>query len=1075
VGIISRARTPRGGLWRGGLVLGLLAVACRASSGADGPGAGLRPVLREYCLDCHGGGQAEAGVDLGAMTNAPDFGRRFKDWEKVARVLRERKMPPEDEPQPSGPQREEVVRGVEAGLRRFIEEHQGDPGQVPIRRLTSAEYAYTLRDLTGLDLRVADDFVSDAVSGEGFTNAGGAQFLQDSTLERYLQAAKAVADHAVIGAGPLGFFADPGKTGRELSAIARIQAIYREHGFRTAAGEGAEAFGLDLYPRAMLVAWRIRHRDRLGLGAATLPDLARAEGVSARLCEHLWDVLNRADAPFPLSAIIEGWRSLPPPGVIAPAEVRGRCDELGRVLRGWQKTLAASAGDEEEAAVLTAGEVRVATEHSLTADLSWPEGAKVAGFELSVARASKDPADAAVVWKNPKVRFRRVDRRREPFRPLGPALAPETAARLALGRHPRGGAIGGGDFATTGEVKVPVVLRVPEGMMAAQLVVDVELDVRRGGPGIVRCRIADGEAEGETAAEVGDTSTLLADPADPRVAEWRAGVEEFARLVPEVSHREPAPSDRDPIPAPFDNAYNKPERNHFHSAIKYHRDDAFFAEHVADDETRRRLDQAWADLLTAFDYHDANLRFMSEKFGLGLKARSIAEFDREAIDRLPAEPRALVRRLRDEHDAMHQALRDAEPGHVEDALRFSERAWRRPLASDEATRLRGFYVGLRREGGLDHERAIRALLARILVAPGFLFRAEPPAGGAGIVPLTDWQLANRLSYFLWSSMPDEPLRGAAAAGRLRDPAELELQARRMLRDPKARRLATEFFGQWLGFYRFDRFQGIDTGRFPEFTDRLRAAMYEEAVSFFEYLVREDRPVDEVVFADYTFLNRPLAEHYGVPAGAAKGDAFVKVEGLAGCHRGGLLGMGAVLATTSAPRRTSAVKRGDWVLRRVVGTPVPPPPADVGSIPADEVLSDGLTVRERLEAHRTNRSCANCHARIDPLGFALEPFDPLGRWRDAYGDGRPIDPSGTLRDGSAVSGPEGLRDYLRREEAKFHRTVGVKLLGYALGRPEMVSDRPLIERMTDGLARGGRVSDLVVRIVTSEQFRNQRSQ
>jgi Protein of unknown function (DUF1592)/Protein of unknown function (DUF1588)/Protein of unknown function (DUF1585)/Protein of unknown function (DUF1595) len=408
-------------------------------------------------------------------------------------------------------------------------------------------------------------------------------------------------------------------------------------------------------------------------------------------------------------------------------------------------------------------------------------------------------------------------------------------------------------------------------------------------------------------------------------------------------------------------------------------------------------------------------------------------------------------------------------------MRFSERAWRRPLAADEARRLRGFYVGLRREGGLDHERAIRALLARILVAPAFLFRAEPPAGGAGIVPLTDWQLANRLSYFLWSSMPDEPLREAAAAGRLRDPAELERQARRMLRDPKARRLATEFFGQWLGFYRFDRFQGIDTGRFPEFTDRLRAAMYEEAVSFFEYLVREDRPVDEVVFADYTFLNRPLAEHYGVPAGAAKGDAFVKVEGLAGCHRGGLLGMGAVLATTSAPRRTSAVKRGDWVLRRVVGTPVPPPPADVGSIPADEVLPDGLTVRQRLEAHRTNRSCANCHARIDPLGFALEPFDPLGRWREAYGDGRPIDPSGTLRDGAAVSGPEGLRDYLRREEAKFHRTVGVKLLGYALGRPEMVSDRPLIERMTDGLARGGRVSDLVVRIVTSEQFRNQRSQ
>jgi hypothetical protein len=1028
-------------------------------------------------LECHGGKEPEAGIDLKAMADAPEFGRRFKDWEKVVRVLRERKMPPDGELQPTNAQREGAVRVVEAGLRRFVEEHQGDPGPVAIRRLTSAEYAYTLCDLTGLDLRVADDFVSDAVAGEGFTNAGDAQFMQDSTLERYLQAAKAVADHAVIGAGPLGFFADPGKTGRELSAIARIQAIYRQHGFRTAAGEGAKPFGLDGYPRAMFVAWQFRFRDQLGVGRTNLPALARDEGASVRLCEHLWQVLNRADAPFPLSVIIEGWRSLPQPGQATQAEVRGRCEALSVVLREWQKTLAAAAGDEEEAAVLTAGEVRVAASHTLTADLTWPAGAKVAGFELSVARASKDPAAAVVVvWRNATVRFRRADRRRERPQPLAPALSPQTSDRIALGKHPRGGTIGGGDFATVGETRVPITLRIPDGMISAQLVVEVGLDNRSGGTGIVRCRIADGEVEGETAAEVGDTSTLLADPTDPHVGAWRSGVEEFARLVPEVSHREPAPSDRDPIPAPFDNAYNMPERNHFHTAIKYHRDDAFFVEHIADDETRRRLEQAWTDLLTAFDYHDASLKFVSGKYGLGLAIKTVAELDREAIDRLPAEPRQFVRHLKDEHDAMRATLRDAEPGHVEDALRFAERAWRRPLAEDEAARLRDFYARLRRGSGLDHEHAIRALLARVLVAPAFLYRAEPPkTGGGGIAPLTDWQLASRLSYLLWSSMPDEPLREAAAAGRLRAPAELERQARRMLRDPKARRLATEFFGQWLGFYRFDQFQGIDAGRFPEFTDKLRAALYGEAISFFEHLVREDRPVDEILFADYAFLNRLLAEHYGVAAASANGDDFVKVDSLADQHRGGLLAMGAVLAATSAPRRTSAVKRGDWVLRRIVGTPVPPPPANVGSIPADDVLTDGLTVRQRLEAHRTNTSCANCHARIDPLGFALESYDPLGRWRDTYGDGKPINPAGTLEGGTTLSGPEGLRDYLRRERSKFHHTASVKLLGYALGRAGMVSDRPLIEQMTDGLGRGDRFADVVVRVVTSEQFRNQRSQ
>lgn len=182
----------------------------------------------------------------------------------------------------------------------------------------------------------------------------------------------------------------------------------------------------------------------------------------------------------------------------------------------------------------------------------------------------------------------------------------------------------------------------------------------------------------------------------------------------------------------------------------------------------------------------------------------------------------------------------------------------------------------------------------------------------------------------------------------------------------------------------------------------------------------------------------------------------------------------MLTVTSAPLRTSAVKRGDWVLRRVVGTPVPPPPADVGSIPAEDVLADGLTVRQRLEAHRSDASCTNCHERIDPLGFALEPFDPIGRWRNTYRDGQEIDPSGMFGDGTTISGPDGLRDYLRREKAQFHRTISVKLLGYALGRAELASDRPLINQMAEDLGDGCRFSDLVARIVTSEQFRNQRT-
>jgi hypothetical protein len=1052
----------------------LAAPAARASG--DGPDVRLQALLKQYCWDCHGGDSPETSLDLEDMAGASDFGRAFKDWEKVVRVLRERKMPPKKMPQPDDSRRNAVIEAVETGLGRFIQRNAGDPGRVVLRRLTSAEYGYTIQDLTGVDLKAGESLPGDAVSGEGFTNAGAGQFMQDSTLERYLEAAKKVADHAVIGAGPLAFFADPGQTGRELSAITRIQAIYRAHGFRTAAGEGAEPFGLDHYPRAMFVAWQYRHRAALGLGEATLPELARREGLSVRLCEHLWDVLNRKESTFPLSLILSEWGSLPPPATQPVEETRARCVALGKTLREWQGTLAAAAGDEEEAAVLTAGEVKVAPTHTLTADLNWPKGAKDAAIELSVSPASKHPiAGAVVTWRNPRVRFRREDGRRDRPRPLKGFVTHESSGRLGFGKHPEGDTIGGDDFVLTGEAAVAVTVRPPEGTVSAQLVVDVGLDTKRGPSRIVRCRISDGKVEGETAAEIGATSTLLADPADPQVAEWQRDVAVFARLLPEVSHREAAPSDRDPIPAPYDNAYNKPERNFFHTTIKYHRDDDFFVEHIADDATRRQLEEAWTDLLTSFEYHDANLRFLAKKFTLDLGGRSIADLNPAVIDRMPAEPRAFVVRWVAEFASMRQALRAAEPGHVDVALRFAERAWRRPLTPGERERLQGFYAALHGEGGLDHIAAVRALLARILVAPAFLYRAEPRAGGRDIVALTDWQLASRLSAFVWSSLPDEELREAASEGRLSDTAELQRQTRRMQLDKKARRLATEFFCQWLGFYRFDTYQGIDGKRFPEFTDRLKASMYEEAVSFFEHVVRENRPVDEILFADHSYLNRQLAEHYGVAAGPLSGDGFSRVEGLGRQHRGGLLGLGAVMAVTSAPLRTSAVKRGDWVMRRVVGTPVPPPPADVGSILADDVSTDGLTVRRRLEAHRAKASCVNCHSRIDPLGFALEQFDPIGRWRDTYRDGQTIDPSGTLNDGTTVSGPEGLRDYLRREKARFHRTLCSKLLGYALGRSELASDRPLIDQMIRDIEEGRGFSDLVTRIVSSKQFRNQRAE
>ena len=370
---------------------------------------------------------------------------------------------------------------------------------------------------------------------------------------------------------------------------------------------------------------------------------------------------------------------------------------------------------------------------------------------------------------------------------------------------------------------------------------------------------------------------------------------------------------------------------------------------------------------------------------------------------------------------------------------------------------------------LDHDAAIRRCSRGSWSRPAFLYRVETVARGPER-PLNGWEMASRMSFFLWSSIPDDELRRAAAAGELSDPAMLAKQVKRMTADPKARRLATEFFGQWLGFYHFDEYRGVDTGRFPEFTDEVKSAMYDEAISTFEYIVRQDRPVKEILYADYTFLNKPLAKFYGIEKEVEATDRVEMVDGAKAFNRGGALRLGSVLTTTSAPLRTSPVKRGDWVLRRILGTPTPPPPADAGTIPADDKTFNGLTLRERLAEHKRNATCANCHLRIDPLGFPLEGFDAVGRRRQTYADGKAVDVTGEFADKTTIVGAEGLLKYLQSQDKQVMTTLSKKMIGYALGRTVRASDRPLIDEMA---AAGGDASfsDLAVTIVTSRQFRN----
>ena len=405
--------------------------------------------------------------------------------------------------------------------------------------------------------------------------------------------------------------------------------------------------------------------------------------------------------------------------------------------------------------------------------------------------------------------------------------------------------------------------------------------------------------------------------------------------------------------------------------------------------------------------------------------------------------------------------------------RLARRAYRRPVTGDDVAPLVEFFRAGRARGTFD--AAIEQALARMLVDPEFLFRIERDPAGAGrdaAYRITDVELASRLSFSLWSSIPDEELLEAAAKGRLRDRAVLAQQVRRMLADPRATALVTNFAAQWLQL-RNIRAVTPDVNLFPEFDDNLRVAMQRETELFVESQIREDRPIGDLLEANYTFLNERLARHYGIAG--VHGSHFRRVT-LPDGRRGGLLGQGAILTVTSHATRTSPVLRGKWVLDNVLGAPPPPPPPDVPALPEKGDNGAPASVRARLEQHRSNPVCASCHSRMDPLGFALENFDGIGKWRAHDEEESPVDSAATLPDGTRFAGPGELRSLLASRRKEFAANVTAKLLTYGLGRGIEYYDRPAIRAVVrEAAAADYRWSSIIQGIVESVPFQMRRAE
>ena len=404
---------------------------------------------------------------------------------------------------------------------------------------------------------------------------------------------------------------------------------------------------------------------------------------------------------------------------------------------------------------------------------------------------------------------------------------------------------------------------------------------------------------------------------------------------------------------------------------------------------------------------------------------------------------------------------------------LARRAFRRPVTDADVKPLLAFYRSGRSEGDFDHgiEKALRALL----VSPDFLFRVERNPSGkapASVSRIGDFELASRLSFFLWSSIPDDQLLDLAEKGKLKDPLVLGQQVRRMLDDERSQALVSNFAGQWL-YLRNLSAQKPDPDAFPEFDESLRQAFERETELFFQSFLREDRSVTELLDANYTFLNQRLAEHYGVPN--IYGSQFRMVT-FHDPNRGGLLGQGSILTVTSYPNRTSVVQRGKWILETLLGAPPPPPPPNVPELKPHGKDGRPLAMREAMEQHRADPTCAGCHARMDPLGFALENYDGVGKWRTEDAGGA-IDASGTLPDGTKFDGPAGLKKaLLTAHRDEYLSTVTTKLLTYALGRGLEYYDQPAVRSIDREASRDNyTLSALITAIVKSTPFQMRRTQ
>jgi hypothetical protein len=939
--------------------------------------ASIHPFLGTYCVTCHGKTKPKGDFDITPFATMKAVAADPKRWQLVLEKLKAGEMPPEKaKKHPTDPARQEVIDWI-ASVRRFEgRRNAGDPGVVLARRLSNAEYDYTIRDLTGVDIRPTKEFPVDPANQAGFDNSGESLAMSPSLLKKYLEAARAVSEHLVLK--PEGFSFAPfpviSETDRDKYCVNRIIAFYKR--------QPTDLAGY------FLAAREYENRVALGEGGATLEKLAERDHLSAKYLSVVYAALTTRDEKTgPLAALQGMWRKMPAPDA-AHRDEAGK--DAGR-MRDWVIELRKKVRPEFKNLTL--------------------QGMNVGSQPL-------------ILWRDRQYRDTRF----------------EYAAGSAL-------------------------------KLKGDLVSDPEMAIPNDEAGRKNYE----DAFRRFCAAFPDTFVVT----------------ERARMY------------IDPEKEKADHNVGRLLSAGFHSQMGYFRDDQPLCRWILSDAENQELNTLWDELNFIADvprrtfqgmmwFERSDSRYMrSEEFNFA-RAEDRGLLEEPNLKKLKelflakttktTSNEVVLGAMRDYFDEINSVSRwidrtrlEAEPKHIAALQDFAQRAYRRPLSQKEREGIAAFYKSLRTDDHLDHEEAVRDTLTSILMSPYFCYRVNASPADGSVARLSDYELASRLSYFLWSSMPDEELLAHAKAGDLHNRQVLLSQTQRMMRDSRALGFATEFAGNWLDFRRFEEHNAVDRDRFPTFDNDLREAMFQEPIRFFQNIVATDGSVLDFLYGDYTFVNAKLARHYGMPIPGGPADTWVRVDDAHKYERGGILPM-AVFLTKNAPGlRTSPVKRGYWVVKRVLGEEIQPPPPDVPALPPDESKLGDLTLPQVLARHRQDKTCATCHEHFDGVGLAFEGYGPVGELRTLDLGGKPVQNHATFRGGSEGTGFEGLLKYVHdHRQDDFLDNLCGKLLAEALGRTLVLSDDPLIEEMRSKLAeKEYHFSAMVETIVTSPQFLNKR--